>query len=94
MDGMTERELLATICHFISTRQMIVGDKDSIKDMAQRYKSPPISMAYPACLRLTMQDTYTLNDLLKQAHTLLASTEVTPLMTPIAKAHLENTDSD
>lgn len=76
--------MLAIICQFVSTKQIVVGDKDSIHDMVSRYKSPPFTMAYPACIRLTMQDTYTLNDLLKQAYTLLASSEVTPLATPIA----------
>ena len=86
--------MLATLCQFISTKQVVVGDKESIRNMVSVYQNPPFTLAYPVAMRMTLADTYTLNELLKQAYTLLASTEVTPLATPVAKAHLENLDVD
>lgn len=82
---MTERELLATICQFIISKQIIMGDEASIKDMVVRYKQSPFSLIYPVCIRMTIKDTDQLNELLKQAHVLLASNEVTPLATPIVE---------
>lgn len=75
MTNPTERDLLIQLCHFLSTKQMVAGDEKSIADMVRRYKSPPFTKAFPVALRLTMQDTYTLNDLLTQAHDLLSATE-------------------
>jgi len=80
---MTERDLLATLCHFITTKQIVIGDEASIKDMVVRYKQSPMSLIYPVCLRMTIKDTDRLNELLKQAHTLLEATE------PV-KAEIEN----
>jgi len=79
---MTERDLLVLLCHFISTKQIVQGDEGSIKDMVIRYKSPPFTLAYPVCIRMSNQDANQLNELLKQAHELLTSTEITPLSTP------------
>ncbi len=86
--------MLAIICNFVAKKQIVISDNKSILDMTRRYQNPPFTMAFPACMRMTIQDTNELNEILKEAHTLLASTEVTPLMTPIAKAHLENNDVD
>jgi hypothetical protein len=71
----SERDLLIQLCAFISKKQLVVGDEASIKDMVAVYKNPPFTKAYPACIRLTMQDTYTLNELLKQAYEMLEATE-------------------
>lgn len=90
---MTERELLIKLHNFIVTKQIVQGDNASIKDMVIRYKSPPFTMAFPAALRMTMQDTHTLNDLLRLTEVLLASTEVTPLATPIVKLPPEPDDA-
>lgn len=80
---MTERELLAQLYNFIISKQIVMGDEGSIMDMVVRYKSPPFTIAYPAALRMTLADTHVLNDLLQEVQTLMASTEVTPLRTPI-----------
>jgi len=87
---MNEREMLATLCQFLVSQQIVIGDEASIKDMVVRYKQSPMSLFYPVCLRMTIKDMDKLNELLKQAHTLLASNEVTPLMTPIV--HVEKPD--
>lgn len=79
----SERELLAQLCHFINTKQVVMGDEDSIRDMVIRYKSPPFTIAYPAALRMTLKDTHELNELLKKAYEHLTSTADTPLSTPI-----------
>ena len=70
-DRLSERDLLVLLCDFLAKKQIVVGDKQSILDMTSRYQSPPFTMAYPACIRLTMQDTNILNEILKQAHALL-----------------------
>lgn len=75
--------MLAILCNFISKRQIVQGDEDSIKDMVVRYKFPPFTLIYPVVMRMTLQDTNELNEILKQAHQVLASNEVTPLSTPI-----------
>lgn len=80
---MTERDLLAILCHFITTKEFVQGDKESILDMVARYKSPPFTMAYPCYIRLSMKDTNELNEIIKQAHEYLSSTADTPLATPI-----------
>lgn len=80
---MNERETLKSLYNFIVTKQIVQGDKDSIKDMAQRYKNPPISMGFPVVIRMTVADSHTLNALLSQVEVLLASTEVTPPYNPI-----------
>ena len=80
---MNERELLIALYNFIVTKQIVQGDNDSLKDMAQRYKNPTISMAFPVVIRMTVPDSHVLNELLKKAKVLLDSTEVTPLSTPI-----------
>lgn len=72
---MNERELLIHLCQFLATKQIVVGDKPSILDMTQRYQQPPFTLAFPACIRLTMQDTHTLNELLKQAYEQLEITD-------------------
>lgn len=79
---MNERELLQSLYNFIVTKQIVQGDVDSLKDMAQRYKHPPASMAYPVVIRMTVPDSHVLNDLLSKVEILVASTEVTPLSTP------------
>lgn len=68
---MTERDLLALICHFITTKQVVVGDEASIKDMVVRYKFPPFTTAYPVVMRMTMQELNQLNELLKEAEKVL-----------------------
>lgn len=68
---MTERELLVQLCHFITTKQIVTGDRDTIRDMVTRYKSPPFTAAFPVAIRMSMRDTHILNDLLKQAEALL-----------------------
>jgi hypothetical protein len=82
---MSERELLKAFYNFVATKDIVQGDKDSMKDMAQRYKNPPISMAFPVVMRMTVQDSHTLNDLMSKAEILLVPSEVTPLSTPIVK---------
>lgn len=72
---MTEREMLATLCQFITTCQFVQGEMGSIKDMTMRYKSPPISLAYPIVMRLSVQRYNQLNKLLEEAHALLTATE-------------------
>jgi hypothetical protein len=89
---MKERDLLAILCHFLSTKQYVQGEPDSIKDMVARYQSPPFSIAFPIVMRLTVQQYNQLNELLKQAYALLASTEVTPLFTPIVSPQETKTD--
>lgn len=79
---MNERDLLQKLYNFIVTKQIVQGEVDSLKDMAKRYMNPPISMAFPVVLRMTVQDSYTLNDILSATETLLVSSEVTPLATP------------
>lgn len=74
---MTERDMLAILCHFLSTKQYVQGDERSIKDMVARYQSPPFSIAFPIVMRLSVQQYNQLNDMLKEAHALLASTEKT-----------------
>lgn len=71
---MTERELLAVLCHFLQTKQYVQGDEGSIKDMVVRYKFPPFTVAFPVVMRLTVQQYNELNELLKQAHALLSAT--------------------
>lgn len=82
---MKERDLLALLCHFLSTKQYVQGEPDSIRDMVVRYTAPPFTIAFPIVMRLTVQQYNQLNELLKQAHALLESTEVTPKMTPIVE---------
>lgn len=74
----TERELLARLCHFISTKQLVQGDRDSILDMCQRYKSPPFTIAFPVAMRMSVSDSYQLNELMKLAHAALSETEHVP----------------
>lgn len=71
----TERDLLIILCQFISSKQIVVGDEKSIKSMVAVYANPPFTMAYPVAIRLTMADTYKLNELLQKAHDLLEATE-------------------
>jgi len=82
---MTERDMLALICHFLANKQFVTGDEASIKDMVTRYKFPPFTMAYPAVMRMTIQDLNQLNELLKQAEQVLASNADTPKATPAVK---------
>lgn len=89
---MTERDLLILLCHFINTKQVVMGDEDSIKDMVVRYQSPPFTIAYPACLRMTIQDTQELNELLKKAHEFLTSTAETPLSMPVVEIADDDAD--
>lgn len=77
----TERDLLILLCDFISKKQIVVGDEASIKSMVAVYKNPPFTLAYPVAIRLTMADTYTLNELLQKAHALLEATEPVKEMT-------------
>lgn len=79
---MTERELLAILYNFIVTKQIIVGDDASIKDMVVRYKFPPLSVLYPVCLRMTLQQSNELNEILRKAQALLADATPTPKSTP------------
>lgn len=67
--------MLAILCHFLSTKQFVQGQLESIRDMTMRYKSPPISLAYPIVMRLSVQHYNQLNELLKEAHELLTATE-------------------
>lgn len=80
---MTERQLLALFYNFIVTKQIIQAEDDSIKDMVVRYKFPPFTVVYPCAMRMTTQDTHTLNELLKQAQVLLGASDApTPKMVP------------
>lgn len=72
---MSERDLLALLCHFVTTKQFVQGDMASIKDMVVRYKSSPFSLAFPICMRLSVQNYNELNTLLDQAHALLTATQ-------------------
>lgn len=67
--------MLATLCHFITTKQFVQGEMGSIKDMTMRYKSTPISLAYPIVMRLSVAEYNRLNKLLDEAHALLTATE-------------------
>lgn len=71
----TERDLLIRLCAFISKKQIVVSDEASIRSMIAVYQNPPFTLAYRAAMRLTLQDTYTLNELLTKAHALLSETE-------------------
>lgn len=73
---LNERDLLALLCHFITTRQFVTGDKASIEDMVVRYKYPPLTLLFPVAIRLSVKDSDQLNELLKQAHELLSINEV------------------
>lgn len=71
---MTERDMLAILCHFLTTKQFVQGEMESIKDMVARYKSSPLSLAYPIVMRLSVPEYNQLNKLLEEAHTLLTAT--------------------
>lgn len=78
----TEHELLVLLCAFLANKQIVAGDEESIRHMVSTYKNPPFTIAFPACIRLTMQDTHRLNELLKQAYKLLSANEVQTVDTP------------
>lgn len=84
---MTEREVLALLCHFLVTKQFVMGEPESIKDMVRRYKSPPFSMVYPIVMRLSTQEYNQLNAILDQAYALLKSADDP---TPKTMPELEN----
>lgn len=75
---MTDRQLLALLCHFLVTKQFVQGEWASIKDMVTRYKSPPFTMAYPISMRLSVKDYNQLNELLDKANELLSATDALP----------------
>jgi hypothetical protein len=78
----TEHELLVLLCAFLANKQIVYSDEESIRDMTSRYKNPPFTVVFPACMRMTMQDTNRLNELLKQAYKLLSANEVQTVDTP------------
>lgn len=82
MKELNERELLALLCHFIQTKQLILGDNESIRDMVKRYKQPPFTLLFPVAMQMTVKDVDDLNRILKQAYKLLNIPESENAPTP------------
>jgi len=91
---MTEHQLLSALVDFLTTKNIVQGDKDSLLDMVKRYKAPPISMAFPVALRMSVADSHKLNDLLRQALIVLANETVTPKSTPVVQINEKFSNDD
>ncbi len=63
---MTDRELLERLYAFLTTKAYITADKESVVDMCQRYKNPPMTLLNRSAMRMTLKEYAALNDLLKQ----------------------------
>lgn len=62
---MTDRELLIELFTLLVNRKFIQGDKDSILDMVQRYKQPPMTRLHQVAMQMTRADYDRLGDLLE-----------------------------
>ena len=91
---MTERDLLIQLCAFISKKQIVMGDEASIRNMVAVYQNPPFTLAFPAAMRMTLADTYQLNELLKRAHELLTENETIPVSTRVVNVNEKFIDVD
>lgn len=91
---MNEHQLLSALVNFLTTKQIVQGDKDSLLDMVKRYKAPPISMAFPVALRMSVADSHKLNDLLRQALIVLANETVTPKLTSAVQINEKFSNDD
>lgn len=72
---MTDREALEQLYAFMSGRTYIAGDKESIMDMVQRYKQPPLSMRNQIAMQMTANDYNRLGELMKRIEAHLKETE-------------------
>lgn len=52
----TDRELLVELFDFLKNRSFIMGDKEGVRDMALRYKQPPLTMYYRIAMKMTIDD--------------------------------------
>lgn len=71
---MTDREFLEQLFAFLSGRTHIRGDRESIMDMVQRYKQPPLSMRNQVAMQMTAADYNRLGELMKRIETHLKET--------------------
>lgn len=73
---MSDHELLQQIAAFLNRGVFVEGDKDSIIDMVQRYKDPPLTRVFPVCMRLTRAEYRQLTALMQTINTQLSKEHV------------------
>lgn len=72
---MTDREALEQLYAFLSGRTYVQGDQNSIMDMVQRYKQPPLSMRNQVAMQMTVSEYNRLDELMKRIVTHLKESE-------------------
>lgn len=61
-----DHELLTRLYEFLHVRTFITADVESVVDMTQRYKNPPMTRLNRAAMQMTMKEYNRLMELLKE----------------------------
>ena len=71
----TDRELLIQLAGLLAKRNFITMDDDSLTDMVQRYKNPPLTAYNRVAMQLTVNEYNALATLLNKIEEHLKATE-------------------
>lgn len=73
---MSDREALLALYAFLTTKQYVTMDGDSLRDMVMRYKTPPLTALNTVAMQMTTKEYNALAELMKAVSAHLKESDI------------------